>query len=114
MKSIVSLLAIVCMTGCVLQEAEHSTDGSAGMQPTSSGGGNYIPVAGSPAQRCTAKSVFVVNTPEGPVVVEVAANCNPSVGPDVGDPAPDYVSDPNPWEKNLNGTKVNPSLDTKR
>ena len=109
---IVSALSLVCMFGCAMEPAT-ITD-KADMQPTSSGGWDYVPTTGSPSSRCGAKSTFFINTDQGIVIVDVPAFCNPSIGPDRGDPAPDYVSDPNPWEKDLNGSKVNPSLDTKR
>ena len=110
MKSIViSVLALVCVAGCAI---DPSTDNSG--KPASSGGGHVPDIAFEPAGQagqCSAKSTFIYNTPEGIVIVDVPAFCNPSIGPDRGDPAPDYASDPNPWEKNLNGSKVNPSLD---
>jgi hypothetical protein len=115
MKSmIVSVLALVCVAGCAMEPA--TTDKTPDAQPaTNSNGGEYVPIApGNPGTPCGAKSTFIINTPDGIVIVDVPAFCNPSIGPDRGDPAPDYVSDPNPWEKDLNGSKVNPSLDTKR
>lgn len=108
MKSIVGMLVLACMSGCAIEPAT-LTD-KVGIQPISSGG-DYVPVSGSPGEACSAKSVFIINTDHGIEIVEVPAFCNRSIGPDRGDPAPDYASDP--WENVLHGN-VKPSLDMKR
>ena len=92
------ILACMCMIGCAFDPSAPDTS-STNMQPSDTNGGNYsVPSGGDPGTACGAKSVFFVNTPEGVVIVEVPAFCNIVIGPDRGDPAPDYVSNPNPIE----------------
>lgn len=83
------------------------------MQPTSTERGGYTPGTGNPGQLCSAASHLIINTPEGPVVIDIPANCNPTIGPDRGDPAPDYASDPNPWENKLGTPSIKVSAPSK-
>ena len=98
MKTTLILSMCACMIGCAFDPSS-APDITSNMQPSDTNGGNYnAPSSGNPGTACSAKSVFIINTPEGIVVVEVPAFCNPSMIPNAGDPAPDYVSNPNPVE----------------
>jgi len=108
---VVSLLA--CLAGCSMQAGEDTKDSATNTQAAYAGQGNYSPGSASPGQLCSAASHFIVNTSEGLVVIDLPANCNPTIGPDRGDPAPDYASDP--WDSILRGNfNINPAPETHR
>lgn len=56
---------------------------------------NYDSPSSGNSQPCDKPTFIVVNGVE----TEVPSLCNQNLGPDKGDPPPDFAVDPDPWDK---------------